>query len=174
MGFKKGGFVMNQKLRTKIFERDNYTCQYCGAKDIPTKQLLPAHIRTASLCGDDRESNLITLCRYCYNHVENKNIMQKFETPENAKIFGELFKQRVESYGYEVNYTKKVFASNGIGGTRPQIDRFFKKCMKNKDDFEEFKKELINSPKSAREAMTTCAIKKITYRQYLEMRKAEE
>lgn len=81
---------MNQKLRTKIFERDNYTCQYCGAKDIPTKLLLPAHIRTACLCGDDRESNLITLCRKCYSHVDNKLIMQKFEKPENARIFGEL------------------------------------------------------------------------------------
>lgn len=165
---------MNQKLRTKIFERDSYTCQYCGTKDIPTKLLLPAHIRTACLCGDDRESNLITLCRKCYNRVDNKIIMQKFETPENARIFGEMYKQRVAGYGYEVNYTKKVFASNGLTGTRPQIDRFIKNHMETEDDFKEFKKELIKSPKAARKAMAMCVVKKMTYRQYLEMRKEED
>ncbi len=40
-------------LQTKIFERDNYTCQYCGKSSREYRALVMAHIRTASLCGDD-------------------------------------------------------------------------------------------------------------------------
>ena len=134
--------AVNQKLRAKIFERDNYTCQYCGDNNMPEKMLLPAHIRTACLCGDDRESNLITLCRKCYRYIPNKEIMQKFETTENAKIFGAMFKQRVKDYGYYTNYIKKVFSTNGLKLTRPQIDRYVKDDIKNDDDFASFKTRL--------------------------------
>lgn len=42
-------------LQTKIFERDNYTCRYCGKNSREHRALVMAHIRTASMCGDDRE-----------------------------------------------------------------------------------------------------------------------
>ena len=157
---------MNQRLREIIFKRDNYTCQYCGAKNISEKLLVLAHIRTACFCGDDRESNLITLCSDCYNHVDNKIIRQKFETAENASIFNEKYKQRVANYGYEVNYTKKVFSSKGIKITRPQIDRFIKKCIKSNEDFEAFKKQLISNPRQAMHEMTLCSRENITYKEY--------
>lgn len=76
-------------LQTKIFERDNYTCRYCGKNSRERRALVMAHIRTASMCGDDRESNLITLCRHCYNHISNNEIRVKFETKENADYFGD-------------------------------------------------------------------------------------
>lgn len=157
---------MNKKLREKIFERDKYTCQWCGTNDTDVDRLLPAHIRTASLCGDDRESNLVTLCRYCYNHVPNKEIMRKFETTENKAEFDKLFQQRADSYGYYVNHVKHIFSINGLTGTRPQIDRFVKRCLVTEDDLDGFKKELEENPKQARQIMTKCFVKKITYVEY--------
>ena len=58
----RGVFIMSsyKDLQAKIFERDNYTCQCCGKSSREYRALVMAHIRTASLCGDDRESNLIT------------------------------------------------------------------------------------------------------------------
>lgn len=158
---------MTKKLREKIFKRDKHTCQWCGKNDIDEKMLLPAHIRTACLCGDDRESNLITLCRHCYNHVPNKEIMRKFETLENKKEFNELYQQRVTGYGDYVNYIKYVFSSNGLTGTRPQIDRFVKNYLPTEDDLNGFKAELEKNPKYAREIMTKCTIRKMTYTEYI-------
>ncbi len=157
---------MTKKLREKIFERDNYTCQWCGKNDMDENMLLPAHIRTACLCGDDRESNLVTLCRYCYNHVPNKEIMRKFETMENKREFNELYQKRVAEYGDYVNYIKSVFSRNGLTGTRPQIDRFVKMCLVAEDDLNGFRKELDENPKVARQIMTKCFIRKITYTEY--------
>lgn len=70
-------------LQTKIFERDNYTCQYCGKSSREYRALVMAHIRTASLCGDDRESNLITLCRHCYDekcaYIKTREVKPLYE-----------------------------------------------------------------------------------------------
>lgn len=96
-------------LQTKIFERDNYTCRYCGKSSREYRALVMAHIRTASMCGDDRESNLITLCRHCYNHISNNEIRAKFETKENADYFWGLYHEKVKGYCYYTNYIKKVF-----------------------------------------------------------------
>ena len=160
---------VTKKLRVKIFERDNYTCKWCGEKDKSGDLLLPAHIRTASLCGDDRESNLITLCRHCYNHVSNNEIMRRFETLENKKEFGDLFRQRVEGYGEYVNHIKQVFSNNGLTGTRPQIDRFVKKCLTTEEELEEFKTELKENPQRARQTMRKCLAKNVTYSEYKKM-----
>ena len=52
-----------QKLRLKVFERDNFTCKGCGAKDKP---LHAHHIR---YCGEIWESpleDLVTQCKDCH------------------------------------------------------------------------------------------------------------
>lgn len=36
-------------LQAKIFERDNYTCRYCGKSSKEYRALVMAHIRTASM-----------------------------------------------------------------------------------------------------------------------------
>ena len=129
-------------LQTKIFERDNYTCQYCGESSREYRALVMAHIRTASLCGDDRESNLITLCRHCYSHISNNEIRAKFETKENADYFWGLYHEKVKGYCYYTNYIRKVFTENGVIMTRPQIDRYVNVYIKNDSDFDNFKTEL--------------------------------
>lgn len=92
--------------------------------------------------------------------------MRKFETSENKREFNELYQQRVAGHGDYVNYVKSVFSSNGLTGTRPQIDRFVKSCLTTEDERNEFKKELQENPKTARQTMTQCFIKKISYEEY--------
>jgi 5-methylcytosine-specific restriction endonuclease McrA len=94
-------------LQTKIFERDNYTCQYCGKSSREYRALVMAHIRTASLCGDDRESNLITLCRHCYSHISNNEIRAKFETKENADYFGDYITKKSKAIAITPTISEK-------------------------------------------------------------------
>lgn len=48
--------------RIKIFERDEYTCQYCGNNDGPFHC---DHILPRSRGGTDEEENLATACAFC-------------------------------------------------------------------------------------------------------------
>lgn len=48
-------------LRTKVYERDNYTCQECGAR----KNLTVDHVVPESKGGETTADNLRTLCRSC-------------------------------------------------------------------------------------------------------------
>jgi hypothetical protein len=47
-----------------VFARDNFTCQYCGAK-APAAPLQPDHIMPKSRGGSDDSTNLITACFDC-------------------------------------------------------------------------------------------------------------
>lgn len=62
------------RLRTAIFERDNYTCQYCGVADYPRDWLVLEHVDPE---GSTDESNLVAACRPC-------NKRKGPRTPEQA------------------------------------------------------------------------------------------
>jgi len=51
--------------RFKIFERDNFTCQYCGVTPKDGAKLHVDHIIPVDKGGDNSESNLITSCQRC-------------------------------------------------------------------------------------------------------------
>jgi hypothetical protein len=52
------------KLRFEVFNRDNFTCQYCGRKT-PEVILELEHIIPLSKCGTDEFDNLTTSCFEC-------------------------------------------------------------------------------------------------------------
>lgn len=52
------------KVRFEVFKRDNFTCQYCGAK-APDVILNVDHIKPVKTGGDNDISNLITSCFPC-------------------------------------------------------------------------------------------------------------
>ena len=60
-------------IREFVLERDNYTCQDCGAL-LFSPQLHVHHIKEQWDGGSDEESNLITLCPQCHisRHKETK------------------------------------------------------------------------------------------------------
>ncbi len=51
-----------ERLRSAVFERDNYTCQYCGKRDVA---LECDHILPFSRGGNSTIDNLITACKSC-------------------------------------------------------------------------------------------------------------
>jgi 5-methylcytosine-specific restriction endonuclease McrA len=52
----------NWRLRTKVFERDDFTCRYCGVTDYPRDWLVLEHVIPD---GPTAEENLVTACRPC-------------------------------------------------------------------------------------------------------------
>jgi hypothetical protein len=61
------------KLRQFVFERDSYTCQYCGKKD---KKLECDHIVPVSRGGGHDISNLKTACFECNRSKGSKTLSE--------------------------------------------------------------------------------------------------
>lgn len=60
-----------KKIKKKIKERDNYTCQDCGVKEAELVQYLQVHhIIPYRIFEDNSEENLITLCSKCHAKQE--------------------------------------------------------------------------------------------------------
>lgn len=56
--------AIRKSVRFEVFKRDNFTCQYCGAK-APDVVLHVDHINPVSKGGDNEIINLITSCEPC-------------------------------------------------------------------------------------------------------------
>jgi len=66
-----------RKLRFLIFQRDNFTCQYCGRK-APEVILETDHIYPKSKGGKNKIDNYITACREC-NQGKGDILLKKEE-----------------------------------------------------------------------------------------------
>ncbi len=64
-----------KEFRWKIWQRDDFTCQYCGARD----DLSIDHIFPESKGGKLIDSNLVTACKTCNSRKNNR-------TPEEANM----------------------------------------------------------------------------------------
>ena len=62
------------RLRQRVFERDSFTCRYCGTADSPREWLIAEHVIPD---GPTTEENLVTACRGC-------NKRKGGRTPEEA------------------------------------------------------------------------------------------
>lgn len=56
--------TVTKRTRFEVFRRDNFTCQYCGAKP-PECELQVDHVMPKALGGDDTPGNLVTACHDC-------------------------------------------------------------------------------------------------------------
>jgi len=56
----------DNKLRNKIYERDNFLCRVCGRQAGNIH-----HIVYRSHAGSNSEKNLIAICMYCHTKVHN-------------------------------------------------------------------------------------------------------
>jgi 5-methylcytosine-specific restriction endonuclease McrA len=61
--------------RSNIYARDQYSCQYCGAK-LPVKQLNYDHVIPRSKGGKTDWSNVATSCFSCNSRKGNKTLKQ--------------------------------------------------------------------------------------------------
>jgi len=69
------------KLRFKVFYRDNFKCQLCG-RCVSTKfngdrKIQCHHILPIRLGGRHELSNLVTLCRRCHEFIHEEYIRSK-------------------------------------------------------------------------------------------------
>lgn len=66
-------YVANAMLtRKNLFERDNYTCQYCGRAKLKDKEFLTRdHVVPESKGGKSTWTNLVTCCNTCNNKKGN-------------------------------------------------------------------------------------------------------
>lgn len=69
-----------REWRTKVFKRDNYTCQHCGDK----KQIQAHHIIEWAKDESKRFDidNGLTLCVKCHSKVHGRNIGHRSKKPE--------------------------------------------------------------------------------------------
>jgi len=71
----------NKKLKRQIRERDNHTCQMCGASEEYCKdvfdRVLEVHHLDENKQNCDKQ-NLISVCRSCHGKLQNEELAEKF------------------------------------------------------------------------------------------------
>ena len=72
---------ISPKMRWSVLERDNHTCQYCGAS-APDVTLEIDHIIPVASGGNNSLNNLITACKDC-NRGKGKIQIKKPQRPPN-------------------------------------------------------------------------------------------
>lgn len=107
---------MKISLRFKIFERDRFTCQYCGRKP-PMVVLHVDHIFPKSKGGKDDEINLITSCQEC-NLGKRDKVLKNPQRP-NVKQEIENLKEAEQQIKEYYRYLKKLV---GHKENNPVID----------------------------------------------------
>lgn len=75
---------ISKKIRFEIFNRDGFTCHYCGAHP-PESILQIDHIIPVSKGGTNDPENLITSCQSC-NIGKGANLLDKTELKIDEKI----------------------------------------------------------------------------------------
>ena len=95
--------ILNRK---NIFQRDNYTCQYCGTS---SGSLTVDHIIPKERGGGDDWENLVTACLRC-------NLKKGNHSPEAAG----LHLQKKPNRPNRIQYFQQ-FAKNGQGSWKPYL-----------------------------------------------------
>ena len=110
-GYQRGFDYEFSSRKEAIRNRDNYTCQCCGKKNI---KLEVHHIIYRSNDGTNDENNLITLCENCHSNVHDgkltinkkpKKLNLKYATHMNI-IRSQLLKyypEAIETFGFVTN-----------------------------------------------------------------------
>lgn len=80
---KSNWLFYRRRLRFRIFRRDRFTCQFCGAGILDGAQITLDHIIPVSAGGDYLAENLITACLSC-NQGKGNDALSDWET-QNLK-----------------------------------------------------------------------------------------
>ena len=80
---------LSKRIRFEVFKRDNFTCQYCGAK-APDVILEVDHIKPVKEDGTNEIMNLITSCFDCNRGKSSKKISDNSMIEKQRKQIEEL------------------------------------------------------------------------------------
>jgi hypothetical protein len=75
-----------QELINQVLERDNFTCQKCGFKNLKKEGLEIHHINPKIFNGLNEINNLATLCSICHKYA-----------PDNEKDFKNYLSEKIDS-----------------------------------------------------------------------------
>ena len=76
------------EIRRKVFERDNYTCLYCGkSKEKDDVRLVCDHVDAVTRGGGNELSNLVTACKEC-NRAKGTKPIEDFSIRAYLKWLG--------------------------------------------------------------------------------------
>lgn len=120
--YQHGDAMGFYNVKSAVLNRDNYTCQICGAQNT---QLQVHHIRFQSQGGSNSMENLTTLCKDChekihkgelkfnkkvksFKHASHMNIMRKKVVELLKKEFDNVF----ETFGYLTKYNREKLGIN--------------------------------------------------------------
>lgn len=120
---------ISKKERFDIFERDNFTCQYCGEKP-PQIVLVIDHIYPVSKGGKNDKDNLITSCFNC-NSGKSDSIIKK--TPQ--KIKENLKNLEEKKIQLEAFYKYQTKIDNLIEKKVEQLSEVWNDCWGGKYSF---------------------------------------
>jgi hypothetical protein len=78
LSFEKYPRIFKNEMRSKIRERDNYTCQECGLKEVDCGRNLDIHHIDFNK-KNNSEENLISLCKRCHGNTQrDRNSWTKY------------------------------------------------------------------------------------------------
>lgn len=118
------GHWIRESTRQAIYERDDFTCQYCQVQDhLSDSWLTLDHLTPASRGGSNDPTNLVTACDTCNNKKNRKTLREFVSDPEDRRrilnqakrritrilaarkqdaLFERLFQDRLALYGLEL------------------------------------------------------------------------
>jgi len=126
--------AITKKQRFGIFERDNFTCQYCGRKP-PDIVLEADHMISIKDGGKDDDINMITSCFDCNRGKSGKSVYIQKKKNKSFKKELKLLKER--KYQLEAYYD---FIKQKSSIERKELDVFQKcwgQCSNDKDHLTE-------------------------------------
>ncbi len=110
---------MNNDIRKKILERDNFTCQKCGFNEIPS-DLEIHHIKPKIFEGEDISDNLVILCSICHRYAPDSK--DSFLNYLSEKIDGKIlntFRKSIYSISKKTQTGMQTAVQKGIHISKP-------------------------------------------------------
>lgn len=86
--------AISKKQRFEIFNRDGFTCRYCGRTVEDGIKLEIDHVISVAHGGDNDENNLVTSCWDC-NHGKGKHLLKKGK--HSVEKVNELLEQELKT-----------------------------------------------------------------------------
>lgn len=120
---------ISKRLRFRVFDRDNFTCRYCG-KSPPSVKLVVDHVIPIAEGGTNDDDNLIASCEECNQgkgpkrlqtagpaaeHDSAKMAQEWIEQKDMAQLAADAARARLAVRQEVVNYFCELTGLNGMG-----------------------------------------------------------